>query len=319
MKKIYVVLAILIGFLAVTFVWWQNGLAAANPKDKTPKIFIVKPGQGVREIANQLKKEGLIKDPIVFFLLTKQTGVDKKIQAGDFRLNPSMKASEVAEGLTHGTLDIWVTIPEGYRADEIADILKDKMPNYDESWRVTLRRSEGYLFPDTYLIPRDADADMVVSLLKNTFETRYASIDTSKTKLTKLEIITVASLIEREAKHAEDRPMVASVILNRYGIGMKLDIDATVQYALGYQASEKRWWKRGLTLEDLKINSPYNTYKNQGLPPGPISNPGLASLEAAVNPSSTDYLYYITDPKGINHYAETLEGHNANIEKYGTP
>lgn len=319
MKKLYVVLAILVAFLAITFIWWQNGLRAANPSDKTPKIFVVEPGQGVREIANQLKKEGLIKDPIVFFLLTKQNGVDKKIQAGDFRLNPSMSASEIAEGLTHGTLDIWITIPEGYRADEIADLLEKKMPNFEEGWRQTLKQNEGYLFPDTYLIPRDADANVVVTLLKNTFETRYKTIDTSKTKLTKEEIIIIASLVEREARHPEDRPLVAGVILNRYDIGMKLDIDATVQYALGYQEDEKRWWKKGLTLEDLKINSPYNTYKVAGLPPTPISNPGLASLNAVVNPTPSDYLYYITDPKGINHYAEDLEGHQENIRKYGTP
>lgn len=319
MKKLYVVLAVLVVFLTLTFLWWQNGLKPADPNNKTPKIFIVKPGEGVREIANHLKTEGLIRDQIVFFLLTKQTGVDKKIQAGDFRLNPSMKAADVAEGLTHGTLDIWVTIPEGLRADEIADILKEKMPTYEESWRTKLRTNEGYLFPDTYLIPRDADAAMVVTLLKNTFEARYETLDTTNSNLTKEQIVIVASLIEREARHDEDRPIVASVILNRFDIGMKLDIDATIQYALGYQEGEKRWWKKSLTIDDIKLNSAYNTYRVNGLPPTPISNPGIASLNAAVNPADTDYLYYITDKNGINRYGETLEEHNANIEKYGTP
>ncbi|MCL4387469.1 endolytic transglycosylase MltG, partial [Patescibacteria group bacterium] len=129
----------------------------------------------------------------------------------------------------------------------------------------------------------------------------------------------VAYLIEREAKKDEDRPLVASVILNRFNIGMKLDIDATIQYALGYQEDEKRWWKKSLTLDDIKLNSPYNTYRVSGLPPTPISNPGLASLQAVVNPSDTNYLYYITDSKGINHYGKTLEEHNANIQKYQTP
>lgn len=319
MKKIYISLIILVVFVILTFLWWQNGLRPANPTDKTPKIFIIKPGEGVREIANHLKTQGLIKDPIVFFLITKRTGLDKKIQAGDFRLNPSMKAMDVAEGLTHGTLDIWVTIPEGLRADEISDILKEKMPTFEESWREKLKANEGYLFPDTYLIPRDADADMVITLLKNTFETRFETLDTSKTNLSKSQIVIVASLIEREAKHSEDRPLVASVILNRFDIGMKLDIDATIQYALGYQENEKRWWKKSLTLDDIKLNSAFNTYRVNGLPPTPISNPGLSSLEAAVNPATTDYLYYITDVNGINHYGKTLEEHNANIEKYQTP
>ena len=319
MKKIYIVLVILIVFIITTFLWWQNGLKAADSNNKTPKIFIVKPGEGVREIANHLKTQGLIRDPIVFFLLTKQTGVDKKIQAGDFRLNPSMKALDIAEGLTHGTLDIWVTLPEGLRADEIADILKEKMPTYEESWREQLQENEGYLFPDTYLIPRDADAAMVITLLKNTFEARYETLDTTNSNLSKEQIVIIASLIEREARHDEDRPLVASVILNRFDIGMKLDLDATIQYALGYQTSEKRWWKKSLTLADIKLNSPYNTYKVNGLPPTPISNPGIASLKAAVNPADTNYLYYITDGNGVNHYGKTLEEHNANIQKYGTP
>ncbi len=316
MKKIYISLVILTVFLTVTLLWWQNGLKPVTSYNSSAKIFVVAKGQGVREIAKNLKNEGLIRDQIVFFLYTRFNGIDKKIQAGDFRLNPSMKAADIAEGLTRGTLDIWVTIPEGLRAEEIADLLKEKMPSYDESWRENLRQNEGYLFPDTYLIPREADANMITSLLKTTFENRYKTLDISKTTLSKNQIVIIASLIEREAKHDEDRKLVASVILNRFNIGMKLDIDATIQYALGYQKDEKRWWKKGLTADNIKLNSAYNTYRVAGLPPTPISNPGLASLEAAVNPSDTNYLYYISDSKGINHYAETLEEHNANIKKY---
>lgn len=317
MKKRYVILVILAAFLSLTFLWWRNGLQPANTSNKQSKIFIVGKGQGVREIAKNLKNEGLIRDQIVFFLYARFNGIDKKIQAGDFRLNPSMKAAAVAENLTHGTLDIWVTIPEGLRADEIADILKTKMPSYDESWRIALRQNEGYLFPDTYLIPRGADADTVIKKLKETFEEKFKTLSFSKTNFSKNQIVIIASLIEREAKHDEDRALVASVILNRLGLGMKLDLDATIQYALGYQTDEKRWWKKSLTLEDLKLNSPYNTYKVAGLPPTPISNPGLSSLEAVINPARTNYLYYISDSKGVNHYAETIEQHNANIKKYG--
>jgi UPF0755 protein len=127
----------------------------------------------------------------------------------------------------------------------------------------------------------------------------------------------LASLIEREARHAEDRPMVASVIYNRLNEGMKLDIDATLQYILGYQKDQKRWWKEGLTNQDKQLNSPFNTYKVAGLPPRPISNPGIASLKAALNPSSSPFFYYITDSSGTNRYAETLEEHEDNISKYG--
>ncbi len=318
MKRIIAVVVLILIFVIISIFWWQNGVFPVDSQNKTPKIFVVENGQGVREIANSLRKEGLIRDPVVFFLITKQTGLDKKIQAGDFRLNSSMNAYEIAESLTHGTLDIWVTIPEGYRAEEIADILEGKIPNYDQTWRQVLNQNEGYLFPDTYLIPRDANIDDIISIFKNNFQTKYDSVKSLKTNnLSDTQTLILASLVEREARLEEDRPLVASVIYNRLSIGMKLDIDATLQYMLGYQEDEKRWWKKGLTDEDKKINSPYNTYTNPGLPPRPISNPGLSAIKAALNPAETDYLYYITDQNGKNRYATSLEGHNANIEKYG--
>ena len=318
MKRIITVVVLILVFVIISVFWWQNGVLPVNSQNNSPKIFVVENGQGVREIANSLKKEGLIRDPVIFFLITKQTGLDKKIQAGDFRLNPSMNAYEIAESLTHGTLDIWVTIPEGYRAEEIADMLEEKMPNYDQSWRQTLNQNEGYLFPDTYLMPRDADVDTIISIFKNNFQTKYDSVKSLKTNnLPESQTLILASLVEREARLEEDRPLVASVIYNRLSIGMKLDIDATLQYILGYQEDEKRWWKKGLTNEDKKINSPFNTYTNPSLPPRPISNPGLSAIKAALNPAETNYLYYITDQNGKNRYATSLEGHNANIEKYG--
>lgn len=316
-RLVTAIIVFVVGLLLITL-WWQNGLQTVNPIDKTPKIFIIKSGDGVREIANNLKREGLIRDPIVFFLLIKSKGLDREIQAGDFRLNPSMNANEIVETLRHGILDIWVTVPEGFRAEEIADLLKIKIPSYDESWREELSKNEGFLFPDTYLIPKDADVAMVITLFRDNFESKYATIYTSNSNLTKTEIVKIASMIEREAKNQEERPLVASVIGNRYALGMKLDIDATIQYVLGYQVDEKRWWKKSLTFDDLKINSLYNTYRNAGLPPTPISNPGIESLMAAANPASSDYLFYMTDINGITHFAKTLAEHTANIQKYKT-
>lgn len=316
MKKLIVVVGILLIAIAATGFWWRNGLLPAKT-DKTPTIFVVRQGEGVREIANRLKSQGLIRDQIVFFLFTRIQGLDKQIQAGDFRINPSMTAPEIANNLTHGTLDIWVTIPEGQRAEEIADTLKEKMPSFKESWRQTLAKNEGYLFPDTYLIPKDADINFIVNLLKNNFENKYSALGTPQSGLTQNQVVIIASMVEREAKREKDRPLVASVILNRLNIGMKLDIDATIQYALGYQPEQKRWWKKDLTAENLKLNSPYNTYKTAGLPKTPISNPGLASLNAVINPAKTNYFFYMTDSKGINHYAETINQQNENIRKFG--
>ena len=131
------------------------------------------------------------------------------------------------------------------------------------------------------------------------------------------EAVTLASLVEREARFAEDRQKVASVILKRLGNGMKLDIDATVQYVLGYQPEEKNWWKKELSLDDLDIDSPFNTYRNAGLPPGPIANPGLASIKAVLDADvNTLYLYYVSDKSGHLHFARTFEEHNENIRKY---
>lgn len=317
MKKLLVLVGILLVAVASIGFWWANGLLPVNQNDKTPRIFVVNKGEGVREIANHLKAQKLIKDPIVFFLFTRVQGLDKQIQAGDFRINPSMNAQEIANNLTHGILDIWITVPEGQRALEIAQSLKEKIPGYKSTWDDILVQNEGYLFPDTYLIPKDADINFIINLFKNNFKNKYSTLDASKTRLTKEQIVIVASLVEREAKNDTDRALVASVILNRLDIGMKLDIDATVQYALGYQADEKRWWKKGLTSDDLKINSSYNTYKVAGLPPTPISNPGLASLNAVINPANTNYLFYMTDAKGVNHYAENISQHNENIKKFG--
>lgn len=315
MKKPFIVLLIILLLIFGSYVWFQNGISAADKNDKTETTFVVGKGEGVREIANSLKKENLIKDPIAFFLLVRfQLKLDNKIQAGDHRISPSMTAEQIAKKLTMASNDIWVTAQEGLRAQEIADILQRDIPSYKDLWRQTLEEREGYLFPDTYLIPKTADINLILTMFKSNFDNKFATVDIQNKD--PKEIVTVASLVEREAKFPEDRPLVASVIYNRLNIGMKLDIDATVQYVLGYQTGEKRWWKKNLTLDDTRINSPYNTYKNAGLPPTPISNPGLASLEAAANPAQTNYLYYVSDKTGHNHYAETIEQHNANIKKY---
>jgi len=315
MKKLLILFVLIILIAISAFVWWKNGINPADSKNNSSQIFVIEKGAGVREIANSLKKKGFIKDPIVFFLLTKKIGFDKKIQAGDFRLSPSMSLYAIIEALTHGTLDIWVTIPEGLRALEISDIFEKELPTYKSDWKNILVLSEGYLFPDTYLIPKNADINIVLSLMKNNFDNKFATIDISKSGLTKNEIVTIASMIEREALRNEEKPSISSVIANRLRDGMSLDIDATLQYIKGKDSSGK-WWSIP-TAEDKKINSPYNTYRNAGLPPAPISNPGLEAIKAALNPKQTNYYYYMHDANGNVHFAETLEKHNENIQKYG--
>lgn len=307
---ILLVIIITVGFLF----WWNKGQQAPNPSDSSSKVFVVKKGTSIRELGNSLKKEGLISDPVVFFLYIKKNHLDTKIQAGDFKLSPNMKLSTIVDQLQHGSLDVWVTVPEGLRADEIADILQAKMPNYNESWRETLRANEGYLFHETYLLPRDGDIDSIVSIMRKTFFDRVADLGLTEDSANLNRIVTIASLIERESRHDDEKKIVASIIYNRLEIGMPLQIDATLQYVKGKSKAGK-WWSVP-TGNDRKIDSPYNTYQNLGLPPGPIANPGYGSLAAAVNPGKSNYLYYIHDEHGTIHYAKTVEEHNRNVSQY---
>lgn len=316
MKRILAIIILSAVVIGGGSLWWSNGILPVNLQNKNSVIFVVNKGDGIREIVNNLKSKGLIKNPIVFFLLVKKLGLDKKIEAGDFRLSPSMNANQIALSLTHGTLDLWITIPEGQRAGEITDALQKTIPSFKPSWKNALLLNEGYLFPDTYLIPKDADIDLIISIMKNNFYKKIQEIGININDPKLSQAIVIASLIEREARHSEDIPLVSSVIANRLNIGMKLDIDATIQYAIGYQESEKRWWKKNLTQDDLALKSPYNTYLNAGLPPTPISNPGIRAIQAALNPLVSDYLYYVSDRQGRLHFAKTLQQHNVNIRKY---
>mgnify|MGYP001613393200 FL=1 len=266
----------------------------------------------MREIGSSLKREGLIKDPVIFFVYIKFYGRDRQIQAGDYRLSPSMRLSQVIDELNHGTLDRWVTIPEGYRAEEIADVLSKNIPSYSESWRSVLNENEGYLFPDTYLVPRDADIEMVVTIMRNNFNRKLEEAGVAENSSNLSRTVILASLIEREAVTDEEKPLIAGVIENRLRRGMALDVDATIQYVKGKPGA---WWPQ-ITQDDYKnVDSPYNTYLNPGLPPGPIANPGIKAIKAALNPQTHSYYFYI-HADGKIYPARTIEEHQANIQKY---
>ncbi|MDO8659593.1 MAG: endolytic transglycosylase MltG [Candidatus Parcubacteria bacterium] len=317
MKRLTIVLALLAVMILGGILWWKNGLSPTNLADKENKIFVIAKGSGLKEIANKLENEGLIRNRIVFFLYTRLGRFENKIQAGSFRLNPSMTSEEIAQNLTHGTLDVWITIPEGKRTSEIAETLKEEMYAYDSSWKSILVAHEGYLFPDTYLIPKDAEIDTILNQMLNNFDAKYATLNTSSSKMKKEEIVIIASLIEREAITDAEKPIIAGILVNRLNLGMALQVDATIQYAKGQNPSSKKWWEP-VTFEEYKsVKSDYNTYLFPGLPPGPISNPGIESLRAAAFPSETDYLYYLHDKNGKIRYAKTFAEHNANIEKFG--
>lgn len=314
-----VIIFLLVTLLCIggVIAWWVDGTQSTDPTDHTPIVFTVNAGDGARVIATNLAQQHLIRSPTAFFLLVKYMGIEKKLQAGDFRLNRAMDSRTVAEQLTHGFEDVWVTTLEGWRDEEIAAVLSKNL-DIPESEFLKVAR-EGYMFPDTYRIPRDATSGAIVNMFRSTFDDKITpSMKTSAAKrgLTMDQVVTMASLVEREGVSDEDRPVIAGILLKRLKADWPLQVDATLQYALGYQANEKTWWKKELTDADRSVKSPYNTYINTGLPPGPICNPGLSSVTAVISPKETDFWYYIHDPKGGVHYAKTIEEHNANISKY---
>ncbi|MDD1677641.1 MAG: endolytic transglycosylase MltG, partial [Methanomicrobiales archaeon] len=271
-------------------------------------------------IAERLERAGLVRSSTAFQILVVKEGLGRKIQAGDFRLSPAMTSLEIAQQLTHGTLDRWVTLVEGWRREETGQYLASnfQFPNSNFQYEEFLDLTgdlEGKLFPDTYLLPKDVDAKRLVAILTLNFEKKTANLKPEKKDLI------LASIVEREAKFEADRPIVAGILLNRLEHGWPLQADATVQYVVGSKKCEVgkvkcEWWPKNLTRDDLEIKSPYNTYLYTGLPAGPICSPGLAAIKAAMSPAETDYLYYLSDSEGKMHYARTLEEHNENIAKY---
>jgi len=297
--------------------WWNNSIAPSDPVDKTPVIFVVNKGDGVKAIASKLAQQGLIRSSTAFFIYVKLGGIERDLQAGDYRLTKSMSTQELAKELTHGILDVWVTTLEGWRSEEIATKLAKDLDIPETEFLKVSR--EGYMFPDTYLIPREASAGAVVSLFLTNFDkkiTPQMKEDAKKRNLTFDELITLASIVEREGQTEEDRPVIAGILYNRLKEDMPLQVDATLQYALGYDSVNKTWWRKELTDADKKVNSPYNTYKYTGLPSKPIANPGLAAINAVIYPKDSSYLYYLHDKKGLPHYAKTLEEHTQNITNF---
>lgn len=291
---------------------------AVDPKGET-QAFVIQKGEDLTKIAQRLEKAGLIRSSFLFKSEIKRLKADTSVLPGDFKLSPAMSLSEIISSLTKEPQDRWVTLLEGWRVEEIASKLNSELGVNEQEFIKQAREYEGYLFPDTYLFNKDASSETIISTLMNTFDARYSDDIQTKIKLNDLtpkQGVILASIVEREARSDEVRTKVASILVKRLKIGMGLNVDASIQYALGYQASEKSWWKRHLTRDDLKIDSPFNTYLHAGLPPSPISNPSLSSLKAVANATSTPYLYYYHDSAGNSYYAITLEEHNENVANY---
>lgn len=310
----------------------MNLLCPVKPLDITGTVSVIVPkNASSSSVAHILYDKGLIKSPLVFILYTRFKGVDQQIKAGQYELSFSYSLQKIINQLKQGALtNPRVTVPEGYTVEQIADLLcskglidrnnflqevKSGSFQYDfiENLDNASYSLEGYLFPDTYYLNISVPEHDIIDLMLSRFEEKIKSLNykerAARMKFTLHEAVTIASIIEKEARVENERPIIASVIENRLRKGMPLQIDATVQYALGDQ-------KPKLYYKDLEINSPYNTYKINGLPPGPIASPGEASLLAVINPAQTEYLYYVAKPDGAHAFARTLDEHNSNKLKY---
>jgi len=288
-------------------------------------VFEVKPGESLSLIGQDLYVKKLINSETLFRLYAHFDKRGNLIQTGVYKLPGNLNLDALMNAFVKGPGDLRLTFLEGWRREQMAELVSISLPSatsYQDFMKASAN-SEGFLFPDTYFFPQQVLPGALVDLLTTTFNDKVTpemlSGFTSQ-ELTRNQAVTLASIIEREAADDVNRKLVAGVLLNRLKAEWFLNADATVQYAVASNScprqSECSWWPKSLSSSDLKIDSPYNTYVNKGLPPAPICNPGLSSLEAVASPTKSDYLFYLTGTDGVFHYAKTIEEHNQNISKY---
>ena len=286
-----------------------------------PAVVTIPPGQSGAAVARELKQKGIIRSERLFKIFLKLTSSASDLKAGTFDLRQNMSEMEVINCIKSGRCTHYekVTLPEGWRSEEIADELAARgVTDGHEFLRIVRQEKlEGHLFPSTYLFSLNMPARQVVNeMLAQYYNLITPLIKQSPTSLSEDQVITLASIVEREAVVHEERPQIAAVYLNRFSIGKRLEADPTVQYALGFALKENRYWKKGLTYRDLKVDSPYNTYRHAGLPPGPICNPGYESIKAVLNPTpGFEALYFVAESGGRHVFSNTFDEHLRNIKR----
>jgi UPF0755 protein len=313
---------------------WDDGLLT-RPIDPgaAKRTFTIKKDEPVSSIANNLQEAGLISDASILRDYLVYTGLDDTIQAGEYQLSPAMSIVDIAHKMQDATpADVTFVILPGWRLEEVAaslptsglDIAPDEFIRaasahpYGFDFLTDAPNIEGFLYPDSYILPRVTTLDQLVNTMLQNFSL-HLSIDLregfARQGLSVYQAVTLASIVQREAMQPDEAPLIASVYLNRLKIGMKLDADPTVQYALGYNSVQQTWWTNPLVVGDFQHVSPYNTYLNDGLPPTPIDNPGLNSLQAVASPANTPYYYFSArcDSSGYHNFAQTFDEHLQNL------
>ncbi|MFA5776171.1 MAG: endolytic transglycosylase MltG [Patescibacteria group bacterium] len=312
--------------LPVAFYLYYNTALNRPAQSDAEKVFVIEKGEGALSISQRLYDEGLINSKVLFNFYLISNNLQSKLQAGTYTVPAGYNIKKLSELFQQGRSDIKVTFLEGWRVEEVAQEASSKFGNVSYSKFVDLALpSEGTLFPDTYEFNSNTDEEGIIDAMRSNYNAKTSDILTnesvSKTGLpTVNQVITIASIVEREVIKDEDRRIVAGILIKRFKEDMPLGADATVQYAVApkIENGNRVWWPKNLTIDDLNKASTYNTRKMAGLPPMPICSPSLSSIKAVIGYQSTDYYYYLTDSQGITHYAKTLDEHNKNIFKYLT-
>lgn len=306
---------------SITLILSGNELFTAGGLGESSIRLVVEPGDSLDTILDNLAGLGLVQHRSTFRAYLIYSGIDTRIQAGEYRFQGNQTELEIAQALkSPSPSQTTVSVLAGWRAEEISSTFPGiglEINPEDFLLIVENEGKEGYLFPDSYPVERDISAQALVDLLYQSFISQITPDLEAQIQgqgLSLHEAVILASIVERETVIEEEMPQIASVFLNRLRANMNLAADPTIQYALGYNQQQGTWWTNPLSLEDLKLPSSYNTYENPGLPPGPICNPSLAALQAVARPAQTDYLYFraLCDGTGKHAFTVTFEEHLQN-------
>ena len=326
-SRLTVILAVMLvmGVIFAALLYQYATTPASASQDG--QVVEIKPGMTLKQVAHLLADKELLNEPSTFMLYTYLQGEQNHIQAGEYRFSPSMPPHDILEALTSGMAVLYtVTIPEGYRITDIADLLEAKglvdKPAFIEATRnrelleslhIPSGSLEGYLYPETYKFSKAGGARRIVQTLLYTFKERVLQPErvqqAEAMQFTFHEIVTLASLIEKETGLGKERKLISSVFHNRLAKNMRLQTDPTVIYAMVN-------FDGNIRKKDLSIDSPYNTYKHFGLPPGPIASPGLESIQAALDPEETDFLYFVSRKDGSHQFSTNYKDHIRAVQKY---
>ncbi len=310
MKKAILILVFFVIIVVFLFYFQLYVPLSSNAQERT---FRIEPGEGLQKIASKLEIEGFIRGDVFFNIYVYLRGEESKLKAGDYLLSSSMSIKEIADKLIRGDSEgLKITIIEGWRIKDIAQYLDDLNICSKDEFLKAAEGSEGYLFPDTYYITSTMSASDLISLMRTNFNKK---VDESlRTEIegrgkTLSETVIMASIIEKEVRTFEDKKIVSGILWKRVKVGMPLQSCATIAYITGKKTTK-------ISIEETQIDSPYNTYKYAGLPVGPICNPSLESIEAAVYPQESPYWYYLSAPEGETIFSRTLQEHNIAKLKY---